>query len=167
MNEPIFKNVFIRDEETLKEFYKHDYLKATRFRIIYIGYAILLLMSVLAYDISLFISYLLLGLILALIILFSYSQNLKTTIARDKELANGRDIVSQISVFDDRIELTVLENTQSVSFENVKRADQTKNYICVITKARFAYIFKKDSFTKGDSEGFIEFLRFKGIKVRK
>lgn len=167
MNEPIFKNVFIRDEETLKEFYKHDYLKATRFRIIYIGYAILLLMSVLAYDISLFISYSLLGLILALIILFSYSQNLKTTIARDKELANGRDIVSQISVFDDRIELTVLENTQSVSFENVKRADQTKNYICVITKARFAYIFKKDSFTKGDSEGFIEFLRSKGIKVRK
>ncbi len=167
MNEPIFKNVFIRDEETLKEFYKHDYLKATRFRIIYIGYAILLLMSVLAYDISLFISYLLLGLILALIILFSYSQNLKTTISRDKELANGRDIVSQISVFDDRIELTVLENTQSVSFENVKRADQTKNYICVITKARFAYIFKKDSFTKGNSEGFIEFLRSKGIKVRK
>ncbi len=167
MNEPIFKNVFIRDEETLKEFYKHNYLKATRFRIIYIGYAILLFLYLVTWNLSLFGAYLFLGLIFAFIILFSYSQNLKTTIARDKELANGRDVVSQISVFDDKIELTVLENTQSVSFENVKRADQTKNYICVITKAKFAYIFKKGSFTKGDAEGFIEFLRSKGIKVRK
>lgn len=167
MNEPIFKNVFVRDEETLREFYKHTYLAEPLFRIIYIGYAVLLLMSLLAYDLTLFASYLFLGLIFALILFFKYSQNLKITVARDKELASGRDMVTEIFVFDDKIEHTALGNSQALGFESIKRVQQSQNYIYVISNAKLVYIFKKDSFTLGTPEEFIEFLKSKGIKIQK
>lgn len=171
MNEPIFKNVFVRDEETLREFYKHNYLAAPLFRIIYIGYAVLLLMSLLAsllaYDLTLFASYLFLGLVFALILFFKYSQSLKITVARDKELANGRDMVTEIFVFDDKIEHTALGNSQALGFESIKRVQQSQNYIYVISNAKLVYIFKKDSFTLGTPEEFIEFLKSKGIKIQK
>ena len=167
MNEPIFKNVFVRDEETLREFYKHNYFASPLFRIIYIGYAVLLLMSLLVYDLTLFASYLFLGLIFALILFFKYSQNLKITVARDKELASGRDMVTEIFVFDDKIEHTALGNSQALGFESIKRVQQSKNYIYVISNAKLVYIFKKDSFTLGTPEEFIEFLKSKGIKIQK
>ena len=40
-------------------------------------------------------------------------------------------------------------------------------YINIITKAKYVYIFKKDSFTLGNAEDFIEFLKSKGIKIQK
>lgn len=167
MNEPLFKNSFVRDEKTIKEFYKHNYLTATRFKIIYIGYAVLILLSLLTYDISLFAFYLVLGIVMALVILFSYWQNVKILIARDKETSNGKDLIVEILVFDDRIEHAILETKNTLHFDNIRSVEQTKNYICVMTNAKLAYIFKKDSFTLGNAEDFIEFLKSKGIKVQK
>ena len=43
--------------------------------------------------------------------------------------------------------------------------DRGESYVVVITKARLMFIFRKDSFTEGDADGFIAFLKEKGIKV--
>ena len=167
MNEPLFKNSFVRDEKTIKEFYKHNYLTATHFKIVYIGYTVLILFSLLTYDISLFAFYLVLGIVMALVFLFSYLQKVKILIARDKETSNGKDLIVEISVFEDRIEHIILETKNTLHFDNIRNVEQTKNYIYVMTNAKLAYIFKKDSFTLGNAEKFIEFLKSKGIKVQK
>ena len=118
MNEPLFKNSFVRDEKTIKEFYKHNYLTATHFKIVYIGYTVLILFSLLTYDISLFAFYLVLGIVMALVFLFSYLQKVKILIARDKETSNGKDLIVEISVFEDRIEHIVNDTEAVIAIDN-------------------------------------------------
>ena len=54
----------------------------------------------------------------------------------------------------------------TVEFNKIKNAIQTKNYILLRSKANLIYIFCKDTFTVGTKEEFVSFLRAKGIKVK-
>ena len=50
-------------------------------------------------------------------------------------------------------------------YSQVQKAIQTKNYYVLLTKAEIYYAFKKDSFTKGTSEEFVQFFKDKGYKL--
>ena len=99
-------------------------------------------------------------------IFISYRSQVKAMVQRDKEMSHGEPLHCRISVSDDEMVLSTLESRSPISIGNLKSAFITENYIVVITKARLMFIFKKDSFTVGDTESFLAFLREKNIKIK-
>lgn len=118
-------------------------------------------------DYDVFAFSLICALIIAIIIPISYRKNVKATVERDRERCNGKEPYNELFVFDDRIELDILGNNQTLYFIDAKQVRLTKNYIFVYSKANYIYSFKKDSFTLGSAEEFIDFLRSNGIKEQK
>ncbi len=168
MNEPLFKNSFVRDEQTAREIYR-DFYFSGRFKAIYILMLVLLPLSFLisideGFDTFFYVLFCFV--IIVLFVAFAYRQNVKVMIARDKERCNGQEPRNELTVFEDRIELDMLENKQTLYFKDIHSVRITKNYINVYSRANFVYIFKKDSFTLGTSEAFVEFLKAKGIKIQ-
>ena len=170
MNEPLFKNSFVRDEQAIKEAFKNYYFKSKAFKVIYWLYPIALLLSLRSFILdgsSSFSFWLVYGIVFAILISVIYKREVKTAIMRDKELGNGKEMLMDLTVYDDRIELLALENKQTLYFADAKAAFNGKDYINIITKAKYIYTFKKDSFTLGTSDEFLEFLKSKGIKIQK
>ena len=166
MNEPLFKNRFVRDEKTLKEVYKNHHLKSKRFKIIYTICILIQLFSTL-FNFGFFLTILFYNVIVAILLFFSYHQNVKIAIKRDKEITNGKELLIETVAFDDRIEADVFGIHHTLDFDTVDCVNITENYVIINTKARFLYILKKDSFTLGNSEGFVEFLKSKGLRIVK
>ena len=170
MNDPLFKNAFVRGEDTAKELFKNYFLGSKRFKILYILFALLLVLSFFVsadtgYDTFLFSLFC--GVIVAIILSIAYRKNVKVTVERDRERCNGKEPYNELFVYDDRIELDILGNNQTLYFTDAKQVSLSKNYIFVHSKANYVYSFKKDSFTLGSAEEFIEFLKSKGIKEQK
>ena len=166
MNEPLFKNRFVRDEQYAHELYLHYYLKTPLFVVLYVLFGIQTLISF-SVSITSGLFALLCAAIIVLSVRILHSVNVKNTIARDRERANGNELLNELFVYSDRVELFMLGNKETLYFSNIKRAFETKNHIFLQTKARMVYIFKKDSFTLGNSEDFVKFLRDNGIKIQK
>ena len=169
--EALFKNKFVRDENTAKEIYGYWYFKKPLMIVVYAVLGVYALSCILGFIID-FNSAKEAMPVFAMIVFFtafifiSYRSQVKAMVQRDKEMSGGDALCCEISVSDDEIILTALESRSPVSMGNLKSAFMTKNYIVVITKARLMFILKKDSFTKGDAESFIAFLKEKGIKVK-
>ena len=166
MNEPLFKNSFIRDDVAIKEMYKDYFLKSTRFRIIYAVCIVLQLFSI-STDLGFFLTILFYNAIVLILVAFSYRQHVKISIARDREISNGEDILMNTSVFDDRIEVDIIDKNHKLYWDSVDYVSISENYVSIRTKARLIYMLKKDSFTLGRCDDFIEFLKSKGLKIRK
>jgi len=166
-----FENKFVREENTAKEIYKHWYFKKPVMVVVHVVLGLYALACILGFILD-FESAKETMPIFAMIVfvevfmLISYRSQVKAMVQRDKEMSGGEALCCEISVTDDEITLSALESRSPVSMSNVKSAFITKNYIVVITKARLMFILKKDSFTKGDANGFIAFLNEKGIKVK-
>ncbi len=175
MNEPLFKNSFVRDKNVLKAIYKNHYFKSPLFILFCVAYS----MSIFSMTVTMrpfyswseisiyYVIWLFLGILFFSLLLFRYRQSVKISAMRDRELSNGRDFLVELNVFDDRIELIHFENKQTLHYADVKYASNLKEYINIITKAKYVYTFKKDSFTLGTSDEFIDFLKEKGIIVQK
>ena len=169
MNEPLFKNRFVRDESTAKELYKNYYLSG-KHRTIYIILLVLLPLSfIISFDEGLgtFLYILLCTVLIAVMVAVAYRKNVKMTLERDRERANGQEPINELTVYEDSVEIEIFGSKQTLDLANIHHASITKNYVNVFSKAQFIYIFKKDSFTLGNAEDFIEFLKSKGIKVQK
>lgn len=172
MDVALFENKFVREKETIKEIYKHWFFGRPVMICVYV------LLCVYALSISLglifdpanageFLVPFVLLIFTGILMLISYHSQVKTMNLRDEELSGGRELLCEISVTEGEIVHSVLENRQSVSMASIKYAFITKNYVVVVSKAQMMYILKKDSFTVGDAEGFISFLRGKGVKIKK
>ena len=166
-----FENEFARDESTAKEVYGYWYFKKPLLIVVYIYLGIYLLSCILGFIIdfqsakdSMPIFVMILFFLSFMFI--SYRSQVKAMIQRDKEVSGGEPLCCKISVTDEEMTMSALENRTPISIGNLKSAFVTKNYIVVVTKARLMFIFKKDSFTLGDVDGFIAFLREKGIKIK-
>ena len=65
-----------------------------------------------------------------------------------------------------------IQNTAStgavnkLEYDKIRNSVQTKNLILLRSKANLIYIFRKDTFTKGNKEDFISFLNGKGVKIK-
>ncbi|MBR3845796.1 MAG: YcxB family protein [Clostridia bacterium] len=174
MNEPLFKNRFVRDENSIKEMYRNVFFSLTRLRPLIIFAAIISLFLLLSHIFKdsfgkptpIYICiFVLIGLVAGTVI--NYRRSVKISVQREKELDSNGHIAQELSVFDDRITLQARGNTLSIQFENIKCFIITNNYIYVVSKGQIWYDLKKDSFTLGSAEEFIEFLRSKGIKEQK
>lgn len=166
-----FENEFVRDEQTAKEIYGYWYFKKPIMIAMYVILGIYSLSCILGFIVDFESAkeampiFVMIIFVVALM-LFSYRSQVKAMVQRDKEMSGGNPLNCRISVSDDEITLSTLENRTPVSMSNLNGAFVTKNYIVVITKARLMFIFKKDSFTVGNSDGFIAFLKEKNIKIK-
>lgn len=171
MNETLFENRFVRDEATAKEVYGYYFFKRPLMIALYVIIAINALAHILTLILGfsevkdVYLPFILLAFILAMMFV-AYRSQVKALVSRDDESAGGEEFFNELRVTDSEISITSPVGSQSIGIDKLKYAFVTRNYICVVTKARLMYIFKKDSFTIGDSYGFIAFLREKGIKVR-
>ena len=166
-----FENEFVRDESTAKEIYGYWYFKKPLMIAVYVALGFYFLSCILGLILD-FESTKESMPILAMIVFFavfifiSYRSQVRAMIQRDKEMSGGEPLCCKISVSDEVMTLTALESSSPISLGNLKSAFMTENYIVVLTKARLMFIFKKDSFTLGDTESFVAFLKEKDVKVK-
>ena len=169
--ETLFENEFARDEGTAKEIYRYWYFKKPLLVVVYIYLGIYALSCILGFIIDFQSAKESMPIFVMVIfflsfMLISYRSQVKAMIQRDKEISGGEPLCCKISVTEQQMTLSTLENRTPISIDNLKSAFVTNNYIVVVTKARLMFILKKDGFTLGDCDGFIAFLREKGIKIR-
>ena len=105
--------------------------------------------------------------IYAMVLYYSYDAQIKTQLARDKEACDGQEFICSLTVTDSEITNTNPVGTQSVRLDGLTYAFLTKSYIAVITNAKYMYLFKKDSFTKGSADELVAFLKGRGLKFKK
>ncbi len=166
-----FENRYVRDENTAKEIYRYWFFKKPLMVAVYVVLAVYAISCIIGLgfdfeDAKEFIMPFILAVILPLLMIISYRSQVKTMVKRDKEMAKGGELICEVSVNDNEFTVSSLESRSRILIDNAKYAFQTKSYIVVITKARLMIILKKDSFTVGDTDGFIAFLKEKGIKVK-
>ncbi len=167
--EILFQNTYTRNKALLKEVYQLYYFK----RKIIIALDIFFLLAFLGnlviavfektYNWEAWI----VSLVFFFVQFFCYFRAVKTIIARDKEL-HGKEIEVQTVVTDEGIKITTSTGTTNhIDFAKIKKVYQTKNLILLQTQAKLVCIFRKESFSVGDKDSFLAFLRSKGISVKR
>ena len=165
-----FINKFVRDENTAKEIYGYWYFKRPLMIVVYVILGLYTLSCILGFIVDFqsakaAMPVFVMILFFVALMFISYRSQVKALVQRDREMSGGDPLCCDITVSDEEITLSALESRSPVSINNFKSAFATENYIVVITKARLMFILRKDSFTEGDADGFIAFLKEKGIKV--
>jgi hypothetical protein len=167
----LFENRFVRDESTAKEIYGYHFFKRPLMITLYVLIALNALLRSISFilgtlgPIDAFLT-VILPLLIILLVFVAYRSQVKALVSRDAESAGGGEFFNELRVSDGDITITTPISSQSVGLDKMKYAFMTKGYICVVTKANLMYIFKKDSFSVGDGDSFLAFLREKGIKVK-
>lgn len=174
MNEPLFKNSFKRDENSIKEMCKQMYFSFARLAPLCILAAFYVLFFIISYvfkspwgDPLVIYFFLIFCISVAIGTIINYRRSVKNAIQREKELGNNGTLMQELSVFEDKVIFQMRGNTLTIEFENITSFGMTNNYVYLISKGKVWYDFKKDSFTLGSAEEFIEFLKSKGIKEQK
>ena len=145
MNEPLFKNSFVRDESTARELYRSYYLSGKHRTIYFIMLILLPLSFIISFNEGLgtFFYILLCAALVAFMVALAYRKNVKVTLERDRERANGQEPLNVLTVYEDRVEIEIFGSKQTLDLANVHHASITKNYVNIFSKAQFIYIFKK------------------------
>ena len=87
-------------------------------------------------------------------------------VKRDSEF-HGKEISIETIVTNEYIQNTASTGAvNKLEYDKIKNVAQTKNLILLRSKANLIYIFRKDTFAKGNKEDFADFLRSKGIKIK-
>ncbi len=165
--EILFENYYVRDISLLKEIYTYSYFKNPLLLIMNFFIILFTLINLYfcilksTFSFSLFIAP-----IYFLFVFFRYKSYVKNTIKRDNEVNGGKNIEVNTIATDEYIQNTASTGSvYKVPYDNIKNCKQTKNLILLYSKANLIYIFRKDTFSKGSANEFIEFLKNKGINV--
>ncbi len=166
--EILFKNNYTRDKEWAIDIYRYIYFRRPIMIAFFVLFAFYLIWGI--YDSIVgnsfnwcFVS---LSLVWAALVILLYNKNVKTIIKRDIEI-HGKAIEVTVTVTDESIKQTQSTGSEyQLNYNDIKMAVHTKNYIYLWSKTNLLYSFKKDSFSIGNKEDFLIFLKNKGIKVR-
>lgn len=165
----IFENSYTRTNELAKEIYQYIYYK----RPIYIFFDIVLGLGFFANLATLiFEQYCNVSVFVTVALFFTlqfylYFKSVKNLLKRDQEITNGNAICVNIIVTNDFIlNTSSTGSVNEIPFSKIKKAIQTKNLILIRSEANLLYIFRKDSFTKGNASEFITYLNQKGFKMK-
>ena len=103
---------------------------------------------------------------LALFLVINY-KIIKIASKRNREMNGGTDpeIVCIVSEEGIKYSTSTGANVQ-LDFSDIKKAVQTKSYIFLLSKSKLIYALKNDSFTFQKRQNLMEFLRYKGIKIK-
>ncbi len=164
----LFENSYIRNKELAKELYGYIYFCRNY---IFVAYIVLLISFIINlillittgsanWFVFIFVP------VFLLLRLFTYLQAIKLMLKRDSEVCGGLFEVKSI-VTEDFIEYTsTTGGVNRLEYNKIKKCNQTKNLILLQSDAKLIYVFPKNGFSVGTPEGFLIFLRNKGIKVK-
>lgn len=166
--EPLFENVYVRDEKLLKEYLKRLMLRRPIDYFLYIIAGIYFIECAVMWFWLEYINPFVLILLAAVIALkvVGYHRSVKLALQRDLELNGGEPVKLEVAVTEDAIRAQTRVDAPEIPFSSIKKVIQTKNLIVLISKARLAFVLTKDGFTRGTAAEFLQFLRNKGIKVK-
>lgn len=165
--EILFENYYVRNRFLIKEIYTYSYFKNPILLILNL-FIVLFTLIILYLCIlkSTFSFALLIAPIYFLFVFIKYKSYVNNTIKRDNEVNGGKNIEVNTIVTDEYIQNTASTGSvYKVPYDNIRNCKQTKNLILLYSKANLIYIFRKDTFSKGSANEFIEFLKNKGINV--
>ena len=166
--EILFENSYVRNKELAKEIYRYYYFQR---KWLVVCYALLLLSFLSNIFISIFEKTYNWGVLVyvplfLLFQLYCYFRQVNTMVKRDSEV-HGKEISVETIVTDEYIQNTASTGAvNKLEYDMIRNSVQTKNLILLRSKANLIYIFRKDTFTKGDKESFIRFLNNKGVKIK-
>ena len=166
--EILFENSYIRNKELAKEIYRYYYFQR---KVLVVCYALLLLSFLSNIFISIFEKTYNLGVFIFVPLFFifqfyCYFRQVNTMVKRDNEV-HGKEIFVETIVTNEYIQNTASTGAvNKLEYNKIRNSVQTKNLILLRSKANLIYIFRKDTFTKGDKESFIRFLNNKGVKIK-
>jgi len=167
--EVLFQNTYIRNRNMLKEVYANV--------LFFKSYAIFLdAFMLLAFLISIFQIFLLWDfsfhvqictIVYIIVRLLSYSNTIQTMLKRDAELSKGAPIEVTIQITEGAILTNTSHgHTSELAITSVRFATKTNNYLVLQTEAKHLVVLKKDSFSVGSYEAFLQFLQRKNIKIK-
>jgi hypothetical protein len=112
-----------------------------------------------------FIVFLIFAAIWFFFLFFVIRNNIKLTIARDKESAQGKNVVCHTSFYGDRVE-NRSDRAGKISdmqflYTQIKRVRQSKNCVFLYTKESHVIIVEKSAIVKGDINTFYDFIKSK------
>ncbi|MBO5232046.1 MAG: YcxB family protein [Clostridia bacterium] len=166
--ETLFENRYIKNREWAKDVF--GYINFRRpliivFDIYFFLYIVIGIIDIIV-DKNIDVYSFILPIVWIFLQVFIYVKNVNVTLKRDLEI-HGKPIEVAVIVTDEKI--TTVQSTGSeihLNYADVKKAFQTKKYIYLQTKTNLLCSFKKDGFSFGNKEDFLEFLRNKGIKIK-
>lgn len=164
----LFESTYSRNKYLFKEIYFYHYYKNGIFLILEIIMGISLLANILSLIFDSEPYYYTFGYIafFLLIQFWGYHKAVKIGMARENEISSNGAVAYTVSIYEDKItQKTSLGSEYTIDFSNIRKAYKTSNYIVLQSAAKQLYILKKDSFTVGDSENFLDFLHEKGYKI--
>ena len=168
-----FENKYTKDKESIREYLNYFYFRKPILMVLNIFFALIFVFTVASFFYppifpysGLKALYIVLPLFIWTVTILRYFKALKLSVMRDREINNGNQIDMHYIVSDEKVEVCCesIETKNSVYLSQVKKVVKTKNFIILITEAKLSFVLRKDSFTKGTSEGLLYFLRKKGIK---
>ena len=166
--EILFENSYVRNKELAKEIYRYYYFQR---KWLVVCYALLLLSFLSNIFISIFEKTYNWGVFIFVPLflffqLYCYFRQVNTMVKRDSEV-HGKEISFETIVTNEYIQNTASTGAvNKLEYDKIRNSVQTKNLILLRSKANLIYIFRKDTFTKGDKESFIRFLNNKGVKIK-
>ena len=172
--EILFENSHVRDKATVKEMYGYEYFKKPRqivifallafFVILYVGFSIWEYVCFGIWSMSYWI--IVLYLLVPTVEFLLYKVSVKTMLKRDLEMC-GKEFEAKFKLTSDSIIGEGMNGgVTETGFDKIKSSVQTKNLIVLRSKANLLFVFRKDGFSIGTKEDFVDFLKNKGIKVR-
>jgi len=166
--EIFFENSYVRNKELAKEIYRYYYFQR---KWLVVCYALLLLSFLSNIFISIFEKTYNWGVFIFVPLflffqLYCYFRQVNTMVKRDSEV-HGKEISVETIVTNEYIQnIASTGAVNKLEYDKIRNSVQTKNLILLRSKANLIYIFRKDTFTKGDKESFIRFLNDKGVKIK-
>ena len=166
--EILFKNSYIRNKELAKEIYRFYYFQRKWLVVCYVLIILSFLANIL---IAIFEETVNWGVLVFIPLYFlfqvyCYFLQVNTMVKRDSEF-HGKEISVETIVTNEYIQNTASTGAvNKLEYDKIKNVAQTKNLILLRSKANLIYIFRKDTFAKGNKEDFADFLRSKGIKIK-
>lgn len=162
--EILFENSHIRNKDLAKELYGYIFFRRNY---LFVAYIVLLISFIINLIILITTGttnwYVFVFVPLFLILrLITYFKSIKLMTERDEEMFGGAVEIKTI-VTDEYIQnITSTGSVNKLEYSKIKKVNQTKNLILLLSDSKLIYVFRKDTFSIGTCDEFINFLRNKG-----
>lgn len=158
--EILFENTYLYDERIAREYMKHSILRSPRLYIIIAMFVVIagMLCLIKRFDYAAIFGVLFIAWIIISIV--SFRQGVRRMTRKYTELSGGEPMVVRFD-FGDYGFITNMPSSGAilVPYRDVKRISADKKTIMITVRGGAKYAIPRDSFTKGDPDSFLPFLK--------
>ena len=165
----LFQSIHVRTKEFYKELYFYYYFRRpiwimihvlAGIQVLYIVASLLMLGEIQGINLAYIFIY-------VFFLLVRYKAMVDVTYKREMEVSAGVPFEYTTEVTEHAlIQKSSNGSNIEIEFQKVKRVMETKSYFLLFTKTNLIFMINKDNFSIGDADGFVEYLKRKGYKVK-